>query len=154
MCVPYHLKSSCKSIDATSGVHFELMTHRTQDIWRHSPSKHEPTGTYFLPSLGSEDNMIIENKNGTNCSMYLFNVIDNIYNVNLLYMPRHERNRASKLNSKQIKLTWRPGKYSKNNIHQKPEYIYIKMRLFIITRNGRILTIMKLPSSHVSRKPT
>ena len=56
--------------------------------------------------------------------MYLFYVIDNIYNVNLLYMPRHERNRASKLNSKQTELTWRPGKYSKNNIHQKPEYIY------------------------------
>ena len=68
--------------------------------------------------------MIIENKNGTNFTMYLFYIIDNIYDANLLYMPRHERNRDSRWNSKQIELTWRPGKYSKNNIHQKPEYIY------------------------------
>ena len=40
-------------------------------------------------------------------------------------MFRHERNRNSKSNFTQIEHTWRrPGQYSKNNIHQKPEYTY------------------------------
>jgi len=77
--------------------------------------------------------------------------IGSTFRINDASNSRYMTTLTNRWNSKQIELTWRPGKYSKITFI-KNQNIYIKMRLFIITRNGRILTIMKWPSSQGRKK--